>query len=192
MTLSRIEIERGLALLGARALADGLVLEIAVYGGAAMMLALDARKATRDVDAIARGDVSAVRRYAAEIAETEGWPPDWLNDAVKGFISPKDAEQTSFARSYPSEERPGLRVFFPTPDYLLAMKCLAMRIGAGDDTQDLSDIMLLMEVTGIETVDALLDLVSSYYPGRSIPPRTAFGIEQIVEHYQVIGQCAER
>jgi hypothetical protein len=52
--LDRSEIERGFARLGAFAAADGIVIDLAVYGGSAIALAWGFRVATRDVDAVVR------------------------------------------------------------------------------------------------------------------------------------------
>jgi hypothetical protein len=65
---------------------------------------------------------SELRRAAQRVGDREGLPPGWLNDAVKGFFS-----QAGRFEVY--EEMSHLRVFAPHPEYLLAMKCLAMRLG---------------------------------------------------------------
>jgi hypothetical protein len=110
-----------------------------------------------------------------------GWPADWLNDAVKGFLSPRDRddEARSLFRTYPSETEPGLRVFVAAPRYLFAMKCLAMRIGGVDATQDRADIEALARHLGIKNVDDAIQLVCEYYPHSRISPKTRFGIEDI-------------
>jgi hypothetical protein len=77
-----------------------------------------------------------------------------------------------------------LRVMVPTPEYLLAMKCLAMRIEREDGTHDLADIFALMDHIGLKTRDQLLSVVERSYPASLITPRVAFGIEQIAEEYE--------
>lgn len=59
-----------------------------VVGGAALALADDARRTTRDVDAVfqPKSEIDA----AAAAAEERGLPPGWLNDAVKGFLIGED------------------------------------------------------------------------------------------------------
>jgi hypothetical protein len=70
----------------------GATIEIAVDGGSALMLIFDWRTATRDVDGVFGGDREIVRRLSAQIAAERGWPVDWLNDGVKGFLSVRDHE----------------------------------------------------------------------------------------------------
>ena len=134
-----------------RALRDGKIVEIAVYGGAAIVLTLEGRPATRSVDAAIGNDAAWLRAEVQAIAEERGWPEGWLNDGVKGFLS--DGDRDSGARilfaTYPDELTPGLRVFVATPGYLFAMKCLAMRAGGIEASVDRQDIERLAEVLHI-------------------------------------------
>jgi len=179
--LDRSTLEAAFGEIGARAVAEGKLVEISVYGGAALVLTHDARQATRDVDAVFQSHSAWLRRIAADIAGTHGWSESWLNDGVKGFLSDKDraSDAQRLFRSYPSEDRPGLRVFLATPTYLFAMKCLAMRIGGVDVTQDRTDIEMLARELNIETAAAALQLVGRFYPSSRISAKTQFGIEEI-------------
>jgi hypothetical protein len=60
--------------LALKARADGLLLEIAIYGGSALLLASNFRTTTLDVDAVADADQMTIQRYAAEIAAVRRWP----------------------------------------------------------------------------------------------------------------------
>ena len=116
--------------LGRAARDQGKVIEIAVYGGSALMLASNFRIATQDVDAVAATDQAAIDALAKAIGRARGWPDNWLNDSVRVYLSPNVdglAQHHALFRSYPDEASPGLRVFVPTPEYLLAMKLMAMR-----------------------------------------------------------------
>ena len=180
--LTRADIELGFVKLGEAASAAGKVIDIAVYGGAAMVLAFPARPATKDVDAVALNDKEFLRRAVKQIADVQNWPEDWLNDAVKGFLSPRqvDSAVLKLFRSYPSENSPGLRVFMACPEYLLAMKCIAMRVDPKDLSQDINDIGLLIQALNLSTVEQVLDIVVSYYPNQQIRPKTQFGVEEIM------------
>lgn len=54
-------------------------------GGAAMAVAYNARRATRDGEAVFEPKME-IYKAAREVAEELGLPPGWLNDAVKGFL----------------------------------------------------------------------------------------------------------
>lgn len=59
------------------------------------------------------------------------------------------------------------------------MKCMAMRIGGVEETEDRRDIEMLATLMGITTAEQALELVSGYYPSNAISPKTQFGIEEI-------------
>lgn len=177
----RATLELALRELGRRAYAAGKTVEIAIYGGCAVMLTLNYRVATKDVDAVFEKDKDFVRRIAAEVAEDYGWDEDWLNDGVKGWLSvvETDAAAKVFIGAYPSEDEPGLRVFVPRPEYLFAMKCRAMRVGGVAGSQDIEDIRRLAKAIGIKDAQQALDLVQAFYPRHIIEPKTQFGLEEI-------------
>lgn len=177
--LDRTTLQSALEELGRRAWARGWTIELAIYGGAAMLLAFEQRRATKDVDAVFERDREAVRTLIREIAAEKGWDESWLNDGVKGYLSSRDADSRTMYRSYPSEIEPGLRVLLPNQRYLFAMKCLAMRVGGVDSVQDVEDIKLLAEALGIRSAETALAIVSDYYPDHKIPPRTRFGLEEL-------------
>ncbi len=115
--------------IGAAALAEGTRLELAVYGGAALMLASNFRFATEDVDIAEIGTAwpDWLTAVVAEIAARNGWAEDWLNDAVTFHLSPsadRAADHIAFG-SFPQEGAPGLCVLVPTAPYLLALELRA-------------------------------------------------------------------
>jgi len=129
-------------LFDAELAADGAEGEVYLVGGAVMCLALEARPSTRDIDASFR-PASVVRSAAARVAVRAGVREDWLNDAVKGFLSPR-GEFDSYL------ELPHLRVFVARPEYLLAMKCASMRLGK--EFHDLDDVQYLLCYLNIATL----------------------------------------
>ena len=158
-SFDRQSFERALHELGRRAHAEGKTIEIAIYGGSALMLTYDWRLATRDVDAVFDADRETVRRLAGAIAAERGWDPDWLNDGVKGFLSGADRESKRLFATYPSEDEAGLRVMLACPRYLFAMKCRAMRIGGVESNADLEDIRRLAAEIGISVGRGALSCV---------------------------------
>lgn len=107
------ELSEELARRGARA-------EIFLVGGAAMALAYDARRSTRDIDAVFQPK-DEVYAAAAAVAMRHDLPDDWLNDGVEGFLPGDDPQARQV---YESD---ALRVDVASPRYLLAMKLLASR-----------------------------------------------------------------
>lgn len=172
--LSKEQILVALARLNDLLHEKGVMGEICIFGGAAMVLAFDARESTRDVDGIfvPKTDViESARQVAAEF----GFEPDWLNDGVKGFISDA-AEITSDGMPIYSN----LRILRPTTEYLLAMKCLASRAAEFGTEGDRADIITLIKLTGIRDSAAICDLVVKYYKESLLPPRVRFYIEELV------------
>ena len=77
--LGRAELERAFMELGDRLVRRGVVADLFIVGGAAMALAYDARRVTRDVDAtfVPHG---VVLEESRNVALALGLPPWWLNE----------------------------------------------------------------------------------------------------------------
>jgi hypothetical protein len=168
--------------IGLRAREEGKVIDLAVYGGSALMLASNFRISTRDVDAVAVEEQDYVERLAAEIGARRGWPGDWLNDGVRIYLSPKVHGLTKhheLFRAYPSEQAPGLRVFLPSAEYVLAMKLMAMRIDAGSPKLDIADIVNLLDVVRLRGEDETIEFAAGFYPEARISGRLRLGIREL-------------
>ena len=169
--------------LGQLARAEGKVIDVAIYGGSALMLASNFRLSTRDVDAVADDDGQRViERLAATIAQRRGWSPDWLNDQVYPFLSDVVdglGDHHRLLRSYPAEHEPGIRVFLPTAEYILAMKLMAMRIGSARGSKDRGDIVNLMAIVGLTSAEDALQFVGTFYPQARVSPHVAAGLEEL-------------
>jgi hypothetical protein len=162
---------------------EGHVINVAIYGGAALMLVSNFRQATRDVDAVADDESQRViERLAGVIAERRNWPRDWLNDDVFPFLSDGvgslEQHHTLF-RSYPCEQEPGLRVYVPSPEYILAMKLMAMRIDVSADKKDREDIINLLAIVGLGTPQETLKFVADFYPEAKVAQKVVLGIEEL-------------
>lgn len=170
LSLTTADIRRLLELLDAELAADGVVGEVYLVGGAVMCLALGAREATRDVDAFFR-PTRLVREAAARVATRAGVPDTWLNDAVKAYLGPRGEYD-------PYLELAHLRVFVAHPAYLLAMKCVAMRLGK--EFRDLDDVRYLLRYLNVSTADEALAIVRRYFDPEQIPPKTRFALEDLL------------
>jgi hypothetical protein len=147
--------------------------ELFLVGGAVMCLAYDARASTQDVDGLFRPPAE-VRAAATRVAKRIRVSPDWLNDAVKGFMS----AQGDFA---PFLELKHLRVMVAQPQYLLAMKCLSYRIGA--EFHDEDDIRFLLRLLELRTYDEALAVISKYYPVERYPQKTRYALAELLPKY---------
>ena len=176
--LSKQDILRGLEKIDAAAKRNGITIDLSIYGGAALALSFDMRNATRDVDAVVNGSPDFLRTVSRQIAEEERWPEDWINDGVKGFTSGQ--EKMELMKNFDGSAG-GLRIYVPAPEYLFAMKCMAMRPEGIDGSHDISDIALLAKVIGIRNAQDALALVEDFYPSAMIPPKVRFGVEEIMD-----------
>lgn len=146
--------------------------EIDMYGGAVMCLGLNARTSTHDIDAIFSPKTD-IRQLIREVAEEQGLSEDWMNDAVKGFVS----EGEEFFR-FGEDLFTNLTVFMTTPKYLLAMKCLSCRAEV-DSPTELQDIKFLIKYLNLTTVEDVEKLILEYYPASRFLPKTHYVLEEI-------------
>ncbi|MDA1076060.1 MAG: DUF6036 family nucleotidyltransferase [Proteobacteria bacterium] len=171
MALDRADIKTLLKLLNKELRRQEITGELYLVGGAVMCLVFNARQSTQDLDAFFR-PVDAVRAATTTLAAREGYPEDWLNDAVKGYLSNK-GEYRSFL------ELSNLRVMVASPEYLLAMKCLAMRLGA--EFHDEADVRFLLRYLNVTSYTVAIEIVVRYYPIERIPQKTLYALQEILE-----------
>ena len=144
--------------------------EICLFGGTVMCLVYQARPATKDVDAIFKPAL-IIRQAAQQVAEEYSLDDDWLNDAVKGFVVPH-TQRIYLDLSH-------LKVYVPEADYLLAMKSLAARV----DTQDATDIRILIHHLALTEPEDVFKILEKYYPKERIRPATRYFIEEIFDEF---------
>lgn len=171
--MDRAALEAALAQLGRALVARAVTGDLYVVGGAALALAYDARRATRDIDAVFEPK-RVVYEAAAEVAEELGLPLDWLNDGAKAFVPAGSAADGGRIVSWP-----GLRVQIAAPTTLLAMKVAAARVDEDED-----DIAFLAQLLGLTEVDEVLDLAVAVL-GRAagrLTPRSRLLVEVALEH----------
>jgi hypothetical protein len=163
-TIARQEIIEAFGRLGQLAEARGIKIELALVGGALMVLVFGARESTRDIDAVvlAPSEARTVRELARIIAEERGWPDDWLNDGAKGFLIGLSHGPVVF-------RAPGIEIRSPATAQLLAMKLSAWR-----DDVDIADArLLLQEISG--TREEIWRAVEPFLlPGSELKAQCAF------------------
>ena len=164
---TRAKIVAALQALGDELTAEGVRGEIFIVGGAAMALAYSTRRVTKDIDAVFEPK-AVIYLAASRVAEELGLPEDWLNDAVKAFLPGADGA----ARPIP--EVHGIEVTTASPEFLLALKLMAMRIGEDDE-----DIEILVRLTDLHSAEEALDLLRQTYPHSDPPLKTRFFLEEL-------------
>jgi hypothetical protein len=157
-------IETALRALGQELARRRTTGEILIAGGAWMVLLTGSRVVTRDVDAYLGPPADVIRQAAGAVAATLGLPPDWLNDAIKGFFYRQPPQQ--LIREYP-----GLRVYAVAADYMLALKALAMR------EQDRGDLQVLIRLLGLSTPEEAMAIVDQYIPADLQRPGLRYFVE---------------
>ncbi len=171
MEYSRRDIEVLFNRLNEELASRSITGEVYVVGGAVMCLVFNARASTRDIDAFFR-PAGEVRAAAQAVATAAGLPGDWLNDAVKAYLSDHEDFQ-------PYLELTNLHVLSASPEYLLAMKCLAMRLGEGFHDED--DVRFLLRLLNLTDYRKALEVVTRYYPRERFPQKTLYALEELLE-----------
>lgn len=166
--MNRDEIIGALTALAAELQKRGVSAEMYVVGGAAIALAYDERRATRDIDAVFEPK-QVVYDAAATVAEERGLPPAWLNDAVKGFLAGADSAAA------PVLDLPGLRCLAASPEILLSLKVLAHRVGEDED-----DVRLLARKLGLARAEDVLAIAERTF-GDRLDPAARFFVEELLD-----------
>ena len=149
---------------------QGLKGELFVVGGAALALAFDSRRSTRDVDAVFAPKSEIYRIAEAMVDDHDELDSGWLNDAVKGFILGKDNKSVTVL------EAPGIVVRSASAQYLLAMKLHAARID-----RDYDDIEFLAKYLELDTASKVFEFIDSKFPDIDLLPKVKYLVEEILD-----------
>ncbi|HEU5391292.1 MAG TPA: DUF6036 family nucleotidyltransferase, partial [Streptosporangiaceae bacterium] len=141
--------------------------DVFIVGGAAMALAYDATRVTRDVDSLFVPH-GVVLEEARNVAQDLGLPAWWLNEQASVYISGKDDPDKR--RVF---DHPGLRVTAASPRHIFAMKALAAR------TRDIDDLRLLADVIGVDSAETALQICGEFFPDEEVPPRAAAVLQEL-------------
>ena len=166
--LTREQIEAALARLSDVLGESGNHAQLYLVGGAVLCLAHNTRTSTKDVDGWFTSPAE-VRAAATRVADEMALPPDWLNDAAKGFIP----DGAGFDRWRAFDH---LDVLTADDRTLLAMKCAAARTA-----EDAADIRFLADRLGLRSSKGVIDVVLAYYPAERLPVRTRLLLEEMLD-----------
>ena len=156
--------------LGRRLYARGITARIFLVGGAAMALAFDSRRATRDLDGVFEPKTE-IYAEAALMAGEAGLPPDWLNDAVKGLLPDRSAAEIGS-----HFDSAGISVGVASAEYLFAMKGFAAR-----EEVDTDDLRFLAEHLGLRDARQAIALVERFYAPHRLKPVPQYLIEDLFD-----------
>ena len=145
--------------------------DINLVGGAVMCLVSKSRNVTKDIDAVFEPKMK-MYNLIEKIAQNNNLSKDWLNDSVKGYLSPVAdfAEYTKLSN---------LNVNVATPEYMLAMKCLSAR---SDNTNEKEDIKYLIKFLNLKKYEDVEKIITKYYPADAFFVKTKYIIMEVLEN----------
>lgn len=167
--LDRAAIQEAFRRLGDRLVRRGVVADVYVIGGAAMALAYDGRRSTRDIDAVFKPH-GIVLEESRAVANELGLPPWWLNEQASTYVA-RDGDPAA-----PHVfDHPGPRVSAASPEHLLAMKVLAAR------RRDADDISYLVKHLDLSSSADVLVVCERVFPDESVPDRARMILEDLFD-----------
>lgn len=175
-TFDRNELLAAFDEIGEAASESGTVLHIAVYGGSALMLASNFRFSSEDVDIaeLPKPWPDWLEKIVAIISQKNGWSADWLNEAVSVHLSSAasiERDHVEFGTFPRSQTDPGLMVYVPTVEYLLALKLKAVRIlDPTKGKQEAADIRNLMKAAGVASAEKAVEMMGRFFPRSATDP----------------------
>lgn len=173
--LSRPRLTAALRRLAELARAEGITLELSLYGGAVFTLVYASRESTRDVDGLIRPKAEG-DRLARRVAEEQDLPADWLSDDVAQFLADREEKR----RVLDGEFGAGLRVTAPTAAYLLALKLRASRPRLPGYAGDEADIEFLLRKIKPRSLADVEELFARFFPHDALPDRTKALIKRVI------------
>lgn len=140
-----------------------------IVGGAAISLQFDARRATRDIDAVVLVGHGPLMDEVRAIARQRGLPSTWLNEQAAMYVSTRSdpAPATVF-------DHPYLTVASASAEHPLAMKLAAAR------GSDIADIRFLMGRCEIGTTGGAEELYGRVFVGERLSDRARLLVEDLL------------
>jgi len=152
LKFNKSDIKNYLSKLSEELNQKGIKGEILIVGGAAMILSLDARESTHDIDAVYKPK-SEIKDSIFDVGVNNDLEPGWMNDAVEVFMSNENFKKFLIM------EFENLNVYVPEVQYILAMKVDALRTYEG--ATDIEDISLMIKELEIESIDEINNIFKS-------------------------------
>lgn len=128
-------------------------------GGGSMMLHLGIRNSTHDLDGMLDNSnlEGLFHEVASQVAGELKLAPDWINIQVKPILKAQQIKASDFESSSKFNYS-NLKLLFAKPGLMLGLKCHALRKGK----KDFQDVVNLLKILNIKTIEALEAEVSKY------------------------------
>lgn len=169
--MNRLELLDALGEVASQLRSQGATARVYIVGGAAIALAYDGDRVTRDIDALILEGHGPLTEAVRAVGRRRGLPDSWLNEQASSFL-PADVDR----RSMVVFDDPALRVVAAAPERVLAMKVRAAR------RTDLADIELLIDLIGLASPNQVFNIVEAVYPDEVVPERGRIAVEALFEH----------
>lgn len=170
-TFSAEELKSGLNELVERLSQHDIESSIYIVGGAAFLFRGVSRRLTVDIDAKVT-NAGLVLKLADEIAEQNGWPTEWFNNAARIFVP----FETDYEKWELYLSKGQVRVYLAPLEDLLVMKLNAAR-----PTRDDEDILYLLGQLNLKTPDQIIDFYEARVKGETLPQKALKLLSQILE-----------
>lgn len=167
--LTETELRAALSELAERLRARGATGRVYIVGGAAMALAYDSDKLTRDIDAAITEGHGPVIEAVRDIARARRWPSTWLNEQATPYLPTVRDRHSNVVFDHPS-----LKVVAASPEHMLAMKVRAARSSDG------TDVRQLLARTGLSDARQVEALVESVFPDERLGERQRRWLEDLL------------
>src|ERR1043165_2257948 len=170
VNFNRKQLLAALNEVGRAAIAANARLDIAIYGGSALMLASNFRFGTEDVDIAELGArwPDWLTTVVGEIATRNGWSEEWLNDGVTFHLSPfaTPARDLVAFGTFPLRgEKTGITAFVRTARYMLALTLEALRVSDfAKGSKDIDDVRNLLGVLNITNIEPAIEVLTEFFP----------------------------
>ena len=135
-----------------------------------MILANQADRITRDIDAWIEEGYGPVMEAAQQIARVRGRPSAWINEQATAYMPPPPRRRGAVVFDHPA-----LKVIAATNDHLLAMKARAAR------SVDESDVEQLLRECGYSTVEQVETLVRGVFPDEGLGERQKLWLQGVID-----------
>lgn len=168
--------------IGKELAAQGKTAEIALHGGASLVMIFENRPTTRDIDfelVRSEGCEEELVEIGDVVGARHGLPRGWFNTAVSQFKS--ENPEVEFFGDFPIGEAAGLRVFTASPRYMLAMKLYNVPLRSSLESHDIQDVWNLMLECGIDSVQEVESFIENFYPGEDMGDRNRAVVHDLLD-----------